>query len=89
MHGDVIPVEARRLPFFAKATKGNFRSSSYGGHQPSSTLRLASRSLGEGWWRRRELNPRPKWPSMTRLRACPIRNLSPALRTGKKERNPA
>lgn len=32
---------------------------SYGG-QPSLKPRLASRSFSEGWWRRRELNPRPK-----------------------------
>jgi hypothetical protein len=28
--------------------------------QPSPKLRLASRSIGEGWWRWRESNPRPK-----------------------------
>ena len=54
------------------------RPSGYGGHQPSLKLRLASRSFSEGWWRRRELNPRPKWPAMTRLRVYPIQNLSPA-----------
>ena len=36
------------------------------------------------WWRRRELNPRPKWLEMTRLRVYPIHNVNPTLGTGKK-----
>ncbi len=35
-------------------------------HKSIKQKRLASRSpKGEGWWRRRELNPRPKWPAVT------------------------
>jgi len=36
--------------------KALLRPMGYGG-QPSPRIRLASRSLGEGWWRRRESNP--------------------------------
>jgi len=55
------------------------------GGQPSSRLWLASRSLGEGWWRRRELNPRPRKFPAKRLRAFPIRWFSSApCGTGKR-----
>src|ERR1017187_492603 len=43
MHGDVIQAEVRRRPFFAKATKGNFRSSSesWSGRRDSNSRPLA------------------------------------------------
>jgi len=44
----------------------DLRRRGYGG-QPSPVLRLVSRSLGEGWWRRGELNPCPKCLSGKRL----------------------
>ena len=39
------------------------------------------------WWRRRELNPRPRKSAVERLRAFPVRRFSTAaLETGKKQR---
>ena len=50
---------------------------------PSSALWTITWIVIRKWWRRRELNPRPKWPEMTRLRVYPIHNLNSALGTGK------
>jgi hypothetical protein len=62
----------------SRTRRARRRPLGYGG-QPSSRLLvwprpgsydpwLASRSLGEGWWRRRELNPRPRKPNLKSLR---------------------
>ena len=60
------------------------RSSSYGGQTSARLWR------GEVWWRRRELNPRPKLLAVKRIRAFPASKISAdPYRTGKNRIHPA
>ena len=59
------------------------------GGQHSPEPRLASPSLGEGWWRWRESNPRPKAFSEQRLHAYPTQYVSQDHRWNRPDRHPA